>query len=248
MSYPINYPTPQGANVQIFTGSGAFPTYHEFTKTWIKPQGASFVFFTLIGAGGGGAGFDGALVGGGGGSGSITNFMCPAFLIPDSLDVAVAKGGDGGAFNTNGGNGEYTRVSYIQKDGTGYTLLTAPGGSGGNTGDSGGAGAGVMSENAFSAIGFLNTVAGVNGGTGLPTTTFLKGGNSSSYDGVYGYRNASGDGFFQIQPIPVSLGGLSGGPSNPSYIGGVGSGGGGAYSLINPGGKGGDGLVVIVTW
>jgi hypothetical protein len=241
MSYPIKYPTPQGANIQIFQEGGS-------VSDWVKPQGASFVFFTLIGAGGGGAGFDTEFVGGGGGSGAITNFMCPAFLIPDSLNVAVAKGGAGGAYNTSGNNGENTRVSYIQKDGTGYTLLTAAPGSGGNTGDSGGSGGDLMTNNAFTAMGFLNSVDGVNGNTGLPTTTFLKGGNSSSYDGVYGYRNFTGNGFFQMQPIPVSLGGLTGATGQRGYKGGVGSGGGGAYALLEPGGDGGDGLVIIVTW
>jgi hypothetical protein len=44
MSYPINYPTPQNANVQVLYK----------TDDWVKPQGASFVWFTLIGAGAGG--------------------------------------------------------------------------------------------------------------------------------------------------------------------------------------------------
>ena len=48
MSYPINYPTPQNANVQILYK----------TDDWVKPQGASFAWFTLIGGGGGGAGGD----------------------------------------------------------------------------------------------------------------------------------------------------------------------------------------------
>ena len=74
MSYPINYPTPQGANVQIFSEGGT-------TSDWVKPQGVSFVWFTLIGAGGAGANTANT----GGGSGAVTNFMCPAFLIPDML-------------------------------------------------------------------------------------------------------------------------------------------------------------------
>ncbi|NDC43043.1 MAG: hypothetical protein EBZ77_16090 [Chitinophagia bacterium] len=77
MSYPINYPTPQGANVQIFQASGlASLSTGGTTFAWTKPQGASFVWFTLIGAGGCGNGSTQA-----GGSGAVTNFMCPAFLI-----------------------------------------------------------------------------------------------------------------------------------------------------------------------
>ena len=57
MSYPINYPTPQGANIQIFKDGGT-------TSDWVKPQGASFIFVTLIGAGGGGGNGDASLGGG----------------------------------------------------------------------------------------------------------------------------------------------------------------------------------------
>jgi hypothetical protein len=79
MSYPINYPTPQGANIQIFESGGT-------TSDWVKPQGASFVWFTLIGGGGSGSGTQG------GGSGAITNCMVPAFLIPDVLQINVSSG------------------------------------------------------------------------------------------------------------------------------------------------------------
>ena len=60
MSYPINYPTPQGANVQIFT-SYMDVSNPETGFDWAKPQGASFVWFTLIGPGGNGNGTSGAV-------------------------------------------------------------------------------------------------------------------------------------------------------------------------------------------
>jgi hypothetical protein len=54
MSYPINYPTPQGANIQIFQAPRIRTALaNQLNNTsWVKPQGASFVFFSLIGAGG----------------------------------------------------------------------------------------------------------------------------------------------------------------------------------------------------
>ena len=216
MSYPINYPTPQGANVQIFNGGGS-------TRDWVKPQGVSFVWFTLIG-GGGGTDSTGTISGGG--SGAVTNFMCPAFLIPDSLRITVGAGGP----VDNGGN--LSRIIYQAKDGNGYTLLTANPGS-----YNGGA---ATSENYFTAIGFYQSVGGQDGSSGnvsASTTTFLSGGSFNNVTANYGYSNG-GSGFFRTQPIIVGTGGGSTGNGN----GGIGCGGGGTT------GKGGDGMVVIITW
>lgn len=229
MSYPINYPTPQGANVQIFNATGGTSGGSGFEKsisTWVKPQGASFVWFTLIGSGGGG---DGSTSGGG--SGAVTNFMCPAFLIPDSLRIMTGKGGDSSAGTT----GAPSQVIYQQKDGTGYTLLTAAYGS---NGSSGGA---AMTANFFTAMGFFQSVAGqggTNGGQTASATTFLSGGGASGATTAnYGYSAPCG--LFQMQPIIVGVGG--GGSGALIGQGGIGCGGG--YL-----GKGGDGLVVIITW
>ena len=215
MSYPINYPTPQGANVQIFYAGVA--TNH--IGQWTKPQGASFVWFTLIGAGGNG---NGSL---GGGSGSVTNFMCPAFLIPDSLQVTA---GVPGAADS--------QVRYQQKNGAGYQLLIARLGSGGSGGT-------AMTANAFTAMGFFQAVAGQDGVAGNQTassTTFLSGGAglSSTVTANYGYTNSSGNtaGYFQMQPIIVGVGAAD------VAKGGIGCGGG-----INSG-RGGNGMVVIITW
>jgi len=234
MSYPINYPTPQGANIQIFQGGDPQTTGHLFEKTWVKPQGASFVWFTLIGAGGGND--SGGSFGVGGGSGAVTNCMVPAFLIPDSLTVVVGVGGLSGA------NGAASQILYQQKTGTGYSLLTA---NGGVSGGAGGAGGTAMTANYFTAMGFFQSVAGQTGaGTVTPSpTTFLSGGsfNVGFPSANYGYSTV-GAGFFQIQPIIVGMGG---GPGTATSIkGGVGCGGFGSAA----GGTGGDGLVVIVTW
>ena len=231
MSYPINYPTPQGANIQIFQGGDPQSVGHLYEKTWVKPQGASFVWFTLIGAGGGCDNAGSSFVGGG--SGAVTNFMCPAFLIPDSLVISV---GVGGIASTNGTG---SQIFYQQKIGTGYTLLTANGGTHGGAGGGGGT---AMTANGFSAMGFFQSVAGQVGSSveqSASATTFLSGGSyNNGVIGNYGYTNA-GAGSFRTQPIIVGTGGGIAGSGN----GGTGCGGGGTSS-----GTGGAGLVVIVTW
>lgn len=255
MSYPINYPTPQGANVQIFNVGGA-------TSDWVKPQGASFVWFTLIGGGGGGGCGDGVAEGGGGASAAVTNFMCPAFLIPDVLRVIVAKGGFGGNSGT-AETGGTTSILYQQKDGTGYTLLTAAGGSGSLRGQpaTNATGGAAMTANFFTAMGFFQSVAGqdyVSAGSGpASATTFTSAGAAGTRFPVaanYGYSATGGgaSGFFQTQPIIVSCGGC-GSPLTSLSVGGqggVGSGGGGGYvdTSDNRRGKGGSGLAVIITW
>ena len=270
MSYPINYPTPQGANVQIFKDGGT-------TSDWVKPQGASFIWVTLIGAGGGG-GYNGAGSNGtgGGGSGAVTNYMGPAFLIPDVLRVSIGKGG-----GPSGTNGAASSVIYQQKNGTGYTLLTANGGISGDQSTTGGVGGAADVSNYFSCMGFFQSVAGQAGsdGTGTSsgvnqtasTTTFLSGGAggaggaAGTGGGVtanYGYSmpptTAGGTvigagGFFQMQPIIVGGGGAGGttnsGAQNTSGgKGGIGCGGGGSGENELLGGLGGDGMVVIITW
>lgn len=239
MSYPINYPTPQGANIQIFNSTGgtagaAGGAGAKTISTWVKPQGASFVWFTLIGAGGGGDPTTPA----GGGSGAVVNFMCPAFLIPDSLQVWVGKGGDA----YNGLAGADTIIAYQQKNSTGYALLTATHGT-----NSGGGGS-AMTANAFTAMGFFQSIsgqAGIASSITTSTSTFLAGGSQGAVmNGQYGYSipDAS-DGLFQMQPIIVGLGGN--GASSDNLKAGVGCGG--AYGASR-GGLGGNGMAVIITW
>jgi len=257
MSYPIKYPTPQGANVQTFnyatvvTGSGGAT---QTTATWIKPQGASFVYFCLIGSGGsGGNGDPGIPAGGsGGGSGAVTNFMCPAFLIPDSLVVKVGRGGIPTDIGTS------TQVGYQQKGGSYSPLLLANTGNSGTTGGGGGTGGTAMADNYFTAMGFLNSTAGQNGapeGSNISasTTTFLGGGSAGNIaTGNYDYSIIAdaGQGYFQTQPIIVGVGGTYqianfGTPKRTA----TGCGGGGGSAAGNyEGGSGGHGMVVIITW
>lgn len=222
MSYPINYPTPQGANVQIFNAPNRSGTNNGVT--WVKPQGASFVWFTLIGTGARGNGTSG------GGSGAVTNFMCPAFLIPDILTVRVGQE-----------NVSTTQIIYTGKDPSqnSYQLLTAQSATASSQG-------GATAANAFTAMGFYQSIAGQDGGTGAisaSATTFLSGGGSyagssitANYGYVFGAPITEQAGFFQLQPIIVGAGGKG------SYSGGIGCGGG-----VDTG-KGGNGMVVIITW
>lgn len=269
MSYPINYPTPQGANVQIFQAPFAAASSTQAVNNpleWIKPQGASFVWFTLIGPGAAGT-TGGTGNSTGGGSGAVTNFMCPAFLIPDVLTIAVGRGSILGTQNTT--------VIYYKTSTTLYTLLSA---NGGITSSAGGSGGAAMTANYFTAIGFFQSIAGQAGQTAdadspASSTTFLSGGagggstNNSAggkanpnygYDFVAGGFGANGNGkngYFLTQPIIVGAGGGGGGGSSGSPGGnggnagvGCGGGGGGLGTVNGNGGNGGNGLVVIITW
>lgn len=250
MSYPLNYPTPQGANIQIFQAP-VRAAVAAWTTEWVKPQGASMVWFTLIGAGGGGGGVDAtnSFFGAGGGSGAVTNCMVPAFLIPDVLQIRVGAGGAAGTTATSGGSGTITTVFYQQKASSGYTLLTANGGAGGAAGTGGGsapsaAGGAASTSTNFSAAGFFQSVAGqdstTSGTSQTPSaTTFLSGGTAGSVTANYGYTSNAG---FRTQPIIVGAGRTTSSGRGPIGCGGWSN---GTLGLC---GTGGDGLVVIVTW
>jgi len=273
MSYPINYPTPQGANVQIFRPNSAS---NRFSATWVKPQGASMVWFTLIGSGGRGGNTDtdssgSTASGGGGGSGAVTNCMVPAFLVPDTLVVKVSPGSVS----------DDTEIFYQNKTGTAYQLLVAQNGAAAPTVSTttaaivgaGGAGGAASNSNEFSAAGFYQCVAGQDGSAGnvnqtTSNTTFLQGGvgGIGSADQVvsqYGYGRAAYDvgnqpGYGLIGPILVSVASTRAGNAfdltgdSLAIRNGFGCGGGGSTTTaVNDtrwGTYGGDGLVVIVTW
>lgn len=268
MSYPIKYPTPQGANIQIFTAS-TNTTLNNYTTTWVKPQGASFVWFTLIGAGGKGGGVTGnstfSVDGGGGGSGAVTNCMMPAFLIPDILNIRVYQGATPAD----------TEIFYRTKNNF-YSLLLANSGSNGTDGDStagtdgtGGSGGSASTSTQFSAAGLFQSVVGQNGASSniaTSTTTFLSGGPGSGFVGVgqYGYTKADRSendipGYSFMQPILVSLSPNtnrfdSSIAANRKNKAGFGSGGSGLFRIASAasgttyGSNGGDGMVVIITW
>ena len=281
MSYPINYPTPQGANVQIFRGGDAAVSQNG-TRDWVKPQGASFVWFTLIGAGGGGGGSvlesagPNLWYGGGGASGNVTNFMCPAFLLPDTLKIKVGNGGNGGALAiepndaSTGTAGQPTQVFYQQKNGTGYELLIAAGGDPGTGGSystssngSGGNANAPDSGGPMTAAGFYSATANQGGATGGNGTlspngiTFLNGGIGCYYPngvstGYYGYSASAANGYAQLSPIPLAISGSTPVSSTKQKASPFGCGGCGGGDIVNGvatyGSRGGDGLAIIVTW
>jgi hypothetical protein len=273
MSYPINYPTPQNADVQIFSRGGSI-------SNWVKPQGCSFVYFLLIGAGANGAPSTsaGSVGGGGGGTGAVTRCLMPAFLIPDVLRVFVGEGGGGsGASNR-------TRVEYQLKATTAYLLFEASSSQNATT-SSGATGATNFTGNYFTAVGFFNSTQGTNGAAAganatLSGITFLGGGggggNALGADGgtspaQYNYPTLAGgtggasptngrDGISILSNLIVGQGGSGGGAAQnlPTAVGadggngGIGSGGGGggigSSSGNSSGGKGGNGLAVIISW
>jgi len=253
MSYPINYPTPQGANIQVFYK----------TQDWVKPQGASFVWFTLIGAGGGGGGVDllNNFYGAGGGSGAVTNFMGPAFLMPDVLRVSVGSGGSAGDTAVNGGEGTASTVIYQAKDATGYTLITANAGSGGAAGGVGSSataasGGAASVSNFFTATGFFQSTAGQDSTTTTTAqtasaTTFLAGGTAAaSSTANYGYvaTTKGNSGFFLMQPIIVGVSSPGSSIGTPARNKGPIGCGGHSNTSLGICGIGGDGMVVIITW
>lgn len=222
----FNTPTPQQSNCQEFYGGGT-------TQDWTKPRGASMVRFMLIGAGGGGGNGSSGAGSGGGGSGAVTSWIGPAMFVPDSLRITVGTGG------TSGVNATASSVIYQAKDGTGYTLLTANGGTSAIATVDGGAGATAMNNNAFGASGIFTSTAGQLGASGSSSgvganiaasaTTFLSGGAGGSGAAAsvggsvtpnYNYPalplTAAGaaavgaNGYFITQPILVGCGGAGG--------------------------------------
>jgi hypothetical protein len=259
----FNFANPQTANYQEFYGGGTTAT--SLSRSWSKPRGASMVRMLLIGAGGGGrsGGSGGGAGGGGGGSGAVTEWIGPAIFIPDQLRIVPGRGGS--PDNT----GIDTTIIFQQKDGTGYTLLTASAGSA--------SGGSASSNNFFGASGIFKSTAGQNGApSGAITasnTIFLSGGAagaaniSSAGANVacnYGYPTITGgatsggngnNGYFLTQPIMIGVGGSGGGGSSGSGgsggKGGIGSGGGGGGPgnvSGGAGGRGGDGAVFIWSW
>lgn len=244
----FNFASPQTANYQEFYGGGT-------VRDWIKPRGVSMVRMLLIGPGGGGANATVGNGGGGGGSGAITSWIGPAIFIPDVLQVSI---GAGGAANTTATLAT-TNIVYQQKNGTGYTLLTANGGVG-SADATGGSAAGTSANNYFGASGIYFNVGGNVGAAGNaaknrpnPQTTFLIGGAGgggntvtagSDVAGLFGYPNvtggaignptgsAGGNGYFMTQPILNASSGAGGG-------GGTTTGGAGGRGGIGCGGGGG---------
>ena len=219
------------ADVRIFYGAGNANSGQTQTYSWVKPVGVSHVYMMLIGGGGPGDASTGS-----GGSGAVTVWYGAAQNVPDDLIIQPSFVGGAGAGGVN---------SYVYYRGSSASLVTLLTASVGNPGIGGTA----MTANQFANSGFFQSVAGqagISSGSQTPSaTTFLSGGGAASGTTTanYGYTvTGSRSGFFQLQPIIVSVGGNG---SADNTIGGIGSGG--AYGATN-GGAGGAGLVLIASW
>lgn len=238
----FGFPSPQQSNYQEFYGGGT-------TRDWVKPRGASMVRFMLIGGGGGGGNGSGSVGGGGGGSAAVTQWIGPAIFVPSVLRIYIGAGGPGGGGSTNG---EATTVTYQEKTGVGYTLLTANGGASGSTSTTGGLGATATANNFFGASGIFSSIAGVDGAAGGSTgdgqnsnntgLTFLLGGAGGSggvglpggsvlsnfydYPSILGTTSNTGtaaSGFFVTGPLMFGCGGAGGGTNaGLGQVGGTG--------------------------
>lgn len=210
--FPFPIAKPQKCDIQTFYGGS---TGNSYQRVWNKPVGVSHVYMMLIGAGGNGSGG-----GSGGGSGAVTVWYGAAQHVPEILRITFG-----------------TTASAIAPMFNLSSILTA------NHGSSTSAGA-ASATGPFAASGFFTSTAGQAGALGTlaaSSTTFLSGGSGgASVTGNYGYNNASnnGEGYFQMQPIIVGVGGVDSGS------GGIGCGGGSGGSL----GTGGAGMVLIASW
>lgn len=221
--FPYPIAKPQKCDIQTFYGSSTEAQIRN-QRAWNKPVGVSHVYMLLIGAGGSPGG--GAQ---GGGSGAVTVWYGSAQHVPDVLIIQP------GATN----EGFDTAVSYRSRGTSLISLLSAPSALTTTAGTAATAGP-------FAASGFYKSVAGVTGDTGVvsaSSTTFLSSGTAASniVNANYGYRNANSssstaaDGYFQLQPIIVGVGGSG------YFAGGIGCGGG-------SNGLGGPGMVLIASW
>ncbi len=197
-------------NVQVFTSDG----------TWTKPDGATYVEVTAIGAGGGGGSGRRAAEGGnrgggsGGGGGMYVKAAFPASALGATEAVVVGVGGAGGttnAVNDSAGN--------IGTDGEDSTFGDEPWvrADGGNAGEAG-------------------TTGTVSGGAGGEETTT----NRTFADQVYlggeggsGQSTAAGSNATDLPTIP--------GLQNWLTAGAGGGGGGGGRDNTNTNFNGGDG-------
>ena len=244
MIYPNLGTSDPDSNFRLFSAG---------TYSWVKPVGASMIYFEVAGAGGGGGGgyasADGGAGGGGvGGSGFI--YMAPALFVPDILQFTVGQGGAGGtpgSPGTSGSTGGSTTITYPR---TNQTLITCLGGTGGTAGAAaadGTYGAVVSAPDIkyFASFGILSTFAGgasvLPRGTG-PTLCTVGGGPGS---GVA--LGADMEIPMTAGILPVGVNGTDGGSAtlltSPFLRGTGGNGGGRGSSGVYAAGNGGNGVL-----
>lgn len=244
----------QQQNTQIF-----YVTSGSAWQTWQKPRNAKMVEIFCLGSGAGGAT---ASAGGtarngaqGGGSAGIVRGIIPAFLLPDTLYIQVAKGGTG-SFNASGVNGENGGISYVGlQPSTSEQTLICKSSTAAALANATGATISVVSLSAFGNLGLFTAIAGVNGGGGGTNAAGNLNALASSLvtGGVGGGGKGTGTFFAGGSVISASAilttqvnGGVNDGQKGADGYGTLipfcGTGGaGGAASAVTTGGAGGNG-------
>ena len=225
---------------------------------WIKPQGISMVYITLIGAGSGGGGGPtsasgvGSNGGGGGGSGAITRVMISSDLLEDRLNVTVGRGGAGGDPNSDGAVGGTSSVIGTSSFLGGIMNAEGSGTAGTTTGNGGGAGQATTIQSAsLASMGvFISTTGLAGSSSGIPNVTYgtfpITGGAAGGIKDASN-NSTNGGNIIGAGIVPNFSGGTSGGTNGISsqintlapliFLGGTGGGGNGTGT----GGNGGDG-------
>jgi len=150
-------------------------------QIWQKPNGARFVYFTVLGGGAGGGGGrsgagSGAGGGGGGGSSNIAKGLYPAAFLPDTLYIQVGNGGAGGTAGVSGSRGGLSYVSISSTTTTNAIIMqsgdAAPNGGVGPSSSTGGAGGAggtlwLYTNNIFPQFAQIqtNSITGLNDGS-----------------------------------------------------------------------------------
>jgi hypothetical protein len=224
-----------GASFRILTGSGSAGGLAPYTatittsQTWNKPGGYDDETEVIFEAwGGGGAGFVGATPCGGGGGGSYVIRRMRYADVPSSLTVTIAAGGVG-----SGANGGNTTIG---------ALVTAYGGEGGKTSNTGGKGGGELQSGASGGLVGGGKTSGDRaetdggGGAGGGSGSNLPGG--SAVNGAGGGGSGAGTGSAGGSSLRGGNGG-NGGSSATGLAGTApGGGGGGGSTTAGSGARG----------
>jgi len=245
-------------NTEIWTTPGSY--------TWTPPTGAgSDMVVICVGGGGGGggagSGFDDG-GGGGGGAGGVTAVQLSVPFAP--VTVVVGSGGAGGAASSGGGNGSTSSFGWVSAAGGmgaiwGGTENNNPGGAAGPisffgtsvTNSPGSTGTTDINSNSIGnqvsqpvpTIVFQPAYLPTSGGAGIGwNTNSVNGGATTSFAGT-----VSGGG--NVASAWAGTGGAGGGASVAGGNGILGGGGGGGgWDPGQPGGNGGAGVVLVMTW
>jgi hypothetical protein len=232
--------------------------------TWVKPTGVTFARVLMIAGGGGGASgsFNSATAGGGGGdAGQVVNFMLAGGGIPASAAIEVGQGGLGGAApvagtGAAGSDGGHTKFDdRLVRGGVGGQPLGLAGNhlSQGNP-----PGQWAVDWDATWTPAHYYLAPGAGGCGGGNTFDPQPGGYSQPGQGSRFPSNTGGgavgeDG--RDEPVTKMGGGGGGGDTaetggDGGLYGGGGGGGGtrGSSSSPGAGGKGANGILVVVSW